>query len=145
MKREKILSAMEAKATEIYESKEQYSKNPKRGVIVVQVQSEENPARWDSSILLFGETFVGPAMENGYPISNGFSFDTTVHEKIAYVRRTGKNSGAAYYDMIGHESFWTGALISDDGKCICAFSGFAGEDDVAVAAAGIGQWIVESV
>ncbi len=137
MNRDRIINAMEQKAEEIYRSKEQYNKNPRHGMMAVQVQSDENPARWEATILAFGETFVGSTTENGYPISNGFSFDTTLHEKIAYVRRTGKNSGAAYYDMVGHESFWTGALISDDGKCICGFSGFAGDDDVAVAKAGI--------
>lgn len=70
-------------------------------------------------------------------INNGVNFDALVHGKIAFSRRTGKNSGTNYYQVLGHESFWKGAVTSDDGLCICAFSGFTGNDDVVIAEAGI--------
>jgi hypothetical protein len=137
MDRNKIINAMEAKTTEIFNANEKYKSKGKHGMMVAQLRSEEYPDRWDSTILAYGKTHGDPAMQDGYPISTGFSMDTTVHEKIAYVRRTGKSSGAPFYDVIGNESYWKGAVISDDGKCICAFSGFEGEDDVLIAEAGI--------
>jgi len=137
MDRNKIINAMEEKTTEIYNASEQYKSRGKRGMMVVQVRSAEYPDRWDSTILPFGLVYGDPTMQDGYPISTGFSMDTTVHEKIAYVRRTGKSSGAPFYEVVGNESYWKGAVISEDGKCICAFSGFEGEDDVLIANAGI--------
>jgi len=137
MNRDKIIDAMLSKTREIYEASEQYKTGGERGMMVVQIRSKEYPDRWDSTILPFGKTHGDPTMQDGYPISTGFSMDTTVHEKIAYVRRTGKNSGAPFYEVIGNESYWKGAVISEDGNCICAFSGFQGEDDVLIAEAGI--------
>ena len=128
---------MEAKTLEIYNASENYQANGKGGMMVVQVRSEKKPDRWESTILAFGQPFGGPRMQDGYPISTGMSFDTTVHEKIAYSRRTGKSSGAPFYDVVGTESFWKGAVVSSDGNCICAFSGFMGEDDLLIAEAGI--------
>jgi len=137
MMRDKIIDAMLAKTKEIYEASEQYKAGGKRGMMVVQIRSEKYPDGWDSTILPFGKVVGDPNMQDGYPISSGFSMDTTVHEKIAYVRRTGKNSGAPFYEVVGNESYWKGAVISKDGSCICAFSGFTGEDDVLIAEAGI--------
>ena len=34
-------------------------------------------------------------------------------------------------------NYWKGAIVSDDGNCICAFAGFSGEDDEEIAGAGI--------
>ena len=137
MNRDKIIDAMYLKTQEIFNANEQYNSKGEHGMMVVQTRSEKYPDRWESTILPFGKTHGDPTMQDGYPISTGFSMDTTVHEKIAYVRRTGKNSGAPFYDVIGNESYWKGALISKDGNCICAFSGFQGEDDVLIAEAGI--------
>jgi len=137
MNRDKIIDAMYLKTQEIFNANEQYKSKGEHGMMVVQTRSENYPDRWESTILPFGKTHGDPTMQDGYPISTGFSMDTTVHEKIAYVRRTGKNSGAPFYDVIGNESYWKGALISKDGSCICAFSGFQGEDDVLIAEAGI--------
>ena len=140
MDRNKIIDAMLSKTTEIYNANEQYQKNGKRGMIVVQISSNNYEDGWDSTILPFGKTVSEPTMQDGYPISTGFSTDTTVHEKIAYTRRTGKNSGAPFYEVVGTESYWKGAVISEDAKCICAFSGFMGEDDVLIAEAGIAAY-----
>jgi len=130
MDRDKIVDAMLAKTKEIFNANEKYYSKGEHGIMVVQIRSEKYPDRWDSTILPFGAFYAGEADE-------GFSYDTTVHEKIAYVRRTGKNSGAEREEVIGTESFWHGAIISKDGNCICAFSGFAGEDDVLIAEAGM--------
>ena len=137
MNRTKIINAMKAKTIEIYNANEQYNSKGEHGIMVVQIRSEDFPDGWESTILPFGRTHGEPAMQDGYPISTGYSMNTTVHEKIAYVHRTGKSSGAPFYDVIGTESYWKGAIISEDGKCICAFSGFIGEDDVIIAEAGI--------
>lgn len=137
MDRNKIIDAMEVKTTELFNAKDQYKSRGKHGIMVVQIRSAEYPDRWDSTILPYGKTHGEPTMQDGYPISTGFSMDTTVHEKIAYVRRTGKNSGAPFYEVVGTESYWKGAVISEDGNCICAFSGFEGDDDVLIAEVGI--------
>ena len=140
MDRDKIIDAMQEKTLEIYNANEGYQANGKRGMMVAQVRSERHPDRWESTILAFGELSSGPRLQDGYPISTGMSFDTTIHEKIAYTRRTGKSSGAPFFEVVGTESYWKGAVISDDGSCICAFSGFAGEDDVLIAEAGIAMY-----
>ena len=136
-KMNKIIDAMEAVTLELFNANENYKAQGKRGIMVAQVRSEQYPDRWESVILPFGEPYGNPTMQDGYPINTGYSNDCTVHEKIAYVHRTGKSSGAPYYEVMGTESFWKGAVISNDGKCICAFSGFTGEDDVVIAEAGI--------
>jgi len=140
MNRKKIIQAMKEKTNEIYNANEQYNSKGKHGIMVVQIRAEDCPDDWDSTISPFGRTCGEPTMQDGYPISTGFSMDTTVHEKIAYVHRTGKSSGAPFYEVVGTESYWKGAVISDDGKCICAFSGFIGEDDVIIAEAGIAAY-----
>lgn len=140
MDRNKIIDVMLEKTLEIYNSSESYQAKGKHAMLVVQTKSESYPERWDSTILPFGRPYTDPTLQDGYPISTGFSTDTTVHEKIAYVRRTGKNSGAPFHEVVGQESFWKGAVISGDGKCICAFSGFTGEDDVIIAEAGIAEY-----
>ena len=129
MDRNKIIEAMAKKTIEIYNSNEQYNSKEKRGMLVVQIRSAENPDQWDTTIRSFGTPYD--------TTGNGFSMDTTVHEKIAYVRRTGKKSGAEKSEVVGTESFWEGAIISDDGNCICAFSGFEGTDDVLIAKDGL--------
>jgi hypothetical protein len=60
--------------------------------------------------------------------------------KAAYSRRTGKNSGVHYYEVLGNETFWPGAVVSIDGNCICAFGGLRAEDDVLIAEAGIAEY-----
>jgi len=123
----KILAAMQAKTREIYDQK--YTQEDERGAMSVQVLTDESVNRWESAMESFGKLHV--------PY---FSLDCTVHEKIAYSRRTGKNSGAEKEDLVGQESHWEGAVVSDDGKCICAFSGYDGADDVLIALAGIAEY-----
>ena len=124
MDQNKIIDAMQAKTQEIFEAK--YSDDVPRGVMAVQILTDTEKQRWSSTFQAFG-TFHMPY----------FSLDTTVHEKMAYTRRTGKNSGAPKEELIGQESHWEGAIISADGKCICAFSGYDGSDDVLIAQAGL--------
>ena len=129
MDRDKIIEAMEAKTLEIYNANSDYQEKGKRGVMVVQIKSKNHSERWDSTFHAFGPLYSG-----------SFSFDTTVNEKIAYTRRTGKNSGAPKEEVLGTESFWEGAVISKDGYCICAFSGYEGVDDTLIAEAGIAEY-----
>jgi hypothetical protein len=106
-------------------------------MMVVQIQDKSNPAQWDSTLRSFGTTFRDYTYENELVIDNGVNFDALVHGKAAFSRRTGKDSGTNYYQVLGHESFWRGSVASDDGLCICAFAGFTGADDAAIAEAGI--------
>ena len=124
--RDKIISAMETKMMEIYNASETYKSRGEHGILAVQIKSDTRPGQWDCTIVPFGTPYVA-----------GFSMDTTVHEKMAYVRRTGKKSGAEQREVVGTESYWEGAIISEDGNCICAFSGFEGSDDVLIAEAGM--------
>jgi len=129
MNRDALIEAMEKKTLEIYNASKEYQALGKRGIMVAQIRTQDSPEKWESTALAFG------------PLYNGnFSFDTTIHEKIAYTRRTGKDSGAPKEEVLGTESFWLGAVISSDGKCICAFSGYEGEDDKLIAEAGIGEY-----
>ncbi|MDR1278283.1 MAG: hypothetical protein LBK02_06000 [Treponema sp.] len=137
MDRNAIVNAMEKKAKTIFESSDEYIKEGKRGMMVVQIQDKKNPAQWDSTFRSFETTFRDYNYEGELVISNGVNFDALVHGKAAFARRTGKNSGTNYYQVLGHESFWPGAVTSDDGFCICAFAGFTAADDVAIAEAGI--------
>jgi hypothetical protein len=137
MDRNAILNAMEKKAKALFDDNGGYIRDGKRGMMVVQIQDGKNPAQWDSSLRSFGTTFRDYTYEDGLVIGNGVSFDALVHGKAAFSRRTGKNSGTNYYQVLGCESFWHGSVISDDGLCICAFSGFTGADDAAIAEAGI--------
>ncbi|MDR2158570.1 MAG: hypothetical protein LBP23_00715 [Treponema sp.] len=137
MDRNAILNAMEKKAKALFDDSDEYQKDGKRGMMVVQIQDKKNPAQWDSSLRSFGTTFRDYTYENDLVINNGVNFDALVHGKAAFSRRTGKNSGTNYYQVLGYESFWQGSVTSDDGLCICAFSGFTAADDTAIAAAGI--------
>jgi hypothetical protein len=135
--RNAILNAMEKKAKSIFENDGEYLKDGKRGMMVVQIRDEQNAEQWDSTLRSFGVTYRDYGYEDELVVNNGVNFDALVHGKIAFSRRTGKNSGTNYYQVLGNESWWKGSVTSDDGLCICAFSGFMGGDDVAIAQAGI--------
>jgi hypothetical protein len=128
---------MEKKAKALFDDGDEYAKDDKRGVMVVQIQDKKNPAQWDSTLRSFGTTFRDYTYENDLVINNGVNFDALVHGKLAFSRRTGKNSGTNYYQVLGYESFWKGSVTSADGLCICAFAGLTSADDVAIAEAGI--------
>jgi hypothetical protein len=132
-----ILNAMEKKAKSIYDDDAEYQKDGKRGMMVVQIRDEKNSEQWDSSLRSFGTVFRDYGYEEGLVVNNGVNFDALVHGKIAFSRRTGKNSGTNYYQVLGSESWWRGSITSDDGLCICAFSGLMGKDDEIIAQAGI--------
>jgi hypothetical protein len=78
---------------------------------------------------------------DGRETDTGCNFDATVHGKIAYARRAGKDSGAGVYDVCGDESVYQGAVITADGRCICAYSGLAEPDDLLVARAGLAEYL----
>jgi hypothetical protein len=137
MNRYAILNAMEKKAKTLFENNSDYVGDGKRGVMVVDIRDPKNPGQWDSSCRNFGVVFRDYGYEDELVINNGTNFDALVHGKVAFCRRTNKNSGTNYYQVLGYESFWRGAVISDDGECICAFSGLTGVDDEAIAQAGI--------
>jgi len=137
MNRNAILNAMEKKARDIFEDNPNYEKDGKRGMMVVDIRDPKNPNQWDSSCRNFGTVFRDYQYEAELVISNGTNFDALVHGKVAFSRRTNKNSGTNYYQVLGYESFWKGAIISEDGNCICAFSGLMGVDDQEIAHAGI--------
>ena len=137
MNRNAILNAMEKKAAKVFDGNDGYIQAGKRGMMVVDVRDSKNPDQWDSSCRSFGTVFRDYQYENELVVSNGTNFDALVHGKVAFCRRTNLNSGTNYYQVLGYESFWKGAIISDDGNCICAFAGFSGEDDQVIAQAGI--------
>jgi len=137
MNRNAILNAMEKVAKEIFDDNPNYIKDGKRGMMVVDTRDPKNPDQWDSSCRNFGTVFRDYQYEGELVISNGTNFDALAHGKVAFSRRTNLNSGTNYYQVLGYESFWKGAVISDDGNCICAFSGLMGIDDEAIAQAGI--------
>ena len=137
MNRNAILNAMEKKAKLIFEDNIEYRKTGKRGMMIVQIRDSGNPDQWDSSCRNFGTVFRDYQYEDELVISNGTNFDALAHGKVAFCRRTGLNSGTNYYQVLGYESFWKGAIISDDNNCICAYAGFTGIDDAAIAEAGI--------
>ncbi|MDR0312522.1 MAG: hypothetical protein LBI14_02900 [Treponema sp.] len=137
MNRNAILNAMEKTAKSVFEDNKEYIKTGKRGMMVVEIQDEKNPEQWDSSCRSFGIVYRDYQYEGELVISNGTNFDALARGKVAFCRRTGKNSGTNYYQVLGYESFWKGAVISDDGKCICSYSGFQGDDDEIIARAGI--------
>jgi hypothetical protein len=138
--RKAILDVMEAKAGELFAAGESYQRHGRRGSLVVQVRDGENPAQWDSSLRSFGPVIQAPGTEAGFTVNNGVNFEALAHGKIAYTRRTGKDSGVNYYEVLGNESWWRGAVISGDGACICAFSGLMGQDDLAIAQAGLAEY-----
>jgi len=140
MNKNKIMDAMEAKANEIFNKTEQYQKDGKRGAFVAQVRSATHPTRWETMVQIFGASNTPPEIQEGKMVFAGVSFDGVVHGKVAYARRTGKNSGAPENEVPVAESHWEGAVVSADGNCICAFSGVAGSDDVLIAEAGIAMY-----
>ena len=137
MNRNAILNAMEKKAKVIYEDNDEYIRTGKRGMMIVSIRHDDNPDQWESSCRNFGTVFRDYQYENELVISNGTNFDALAHGKIAFCRRTGLNSGTNYYQVLGYESFWKGAIISEDNNCICAYAGFTGVDDEEIARAGI--------
>jgi len=137
MNRNAILNAMEKKAKAIYDNNSDYRRDGKRGMMVVDTRDPSNSDQWDSSCRNFGTVFRDYAFEGELVINNGTNFDALAHGKVAFSRRTMKNSGTNYYQVLGYESFWKGAVISDDEKCICAFAGFMAIDDEEIAKAGI--------
>jgi len=137
MNRNAILNAMEKKTKAIFDDDDGYKANGKRGMMVVSIRDQKNPEQWDSSCRSFGTVFRDYTFEGDLVINNGTNFDALAHGKVAFCRRTGKNSGTNYYQVLGYESYWKGAITSDDGNCICAFSGLSGVDDEEIAQAGI--------
>jgi hypothetical protein len=105
--------------------------------MIVEIKDPKKPEQWHSSSRSFGTVFRDYAYDGELVINNGTNFDALAHGKVAFSRRTEKNSGTNYYQVLGYESFWPGSVISDDGNCICAFAGFSGHDDGAIAKAGI--------
>jgi hypothetical protein len=140
MNRTAIIDAMETKVLELFKTKEPYCLNPKRGMMVVQIRDNYNHDQWESTLRAFGTCRKAPELQGDMPINSGVNNDAVAHDKIAYVRRTGKNSGAPYYDVIGTESVYKGALLSEDKNCICSFSGFTPDDDVLVVLEGIREY-----
>jgi hypothetical protein len=128
---------MENKAKKVFDDNGEYKRNGKRGMMTVDIRDPNNPAQWHSSTRNFGAAYRDYAFVGELVINNGSNFDALVHGKVAFTRRTGKDSGTNYYQVLGHESFWPGAIISDDGNCICAFAGFTGTDDKIIAKSGI--------
>ena len=137
MNRNAILNAMEKRAQKIFDSDRNYIKSGKRGMLVVEIRDLKNPNQWDSSCRNFGTVFRDYTFEGELVINNGTNFDALVRGKVAFCRRTNKNSGTNYYQVLGYESYWKGAIISDDGNCICAFAGLSALDDETIAQAGI--------
>ena len=137
MNRNAILNAMEKKAKNVLESNDEYIETGKRGMMIVDIRDPNNPEQWDSSCRSFGTVFRDYQYEGELVINNGTNFDALAHGKVAFCRRKNLNSGTNYYQVLGYESFWKGAIISDDGNCICAFAGFSGIDDKTIAQAGI--------
>ncbi|GHU79658.1 hypothetical protein FACS189462_5360 [Spirochaetia bacterium] len=132
-----ILDEMVKKAEEIYAASADYQKDGKRGFLIAEIKNGKIEGQWDAASRPFGTVSKGAGNEGELIINNGTSFEAMARGKVAYSRRTGKNSGANYYEVRGAESWWKGAVVSKDGKCICAFSGLMGYDDVAIAEAGI--------
>ena len=137
MNRNAILNAMEKKARDIFEDNGSYIKDGKRGMIVVEIRDPKTPGQWDSSCRNFGELCRDYTYDGELVINNGTNFDALAHGKVAFSRRTEKDSGTNYYQVLGYESFWPGSVVSNDGNCICAFAGFTGDDDAIIAKAGI--------
>jgi len=137
MNRNAILNAMERKAKAVFDSNSDYIRTGKRGMMIAEIRDGKNPEQWDSSCRSFGIVYRDYQYEGELVISNGTNFDALARGKVAFCRRTNKNSGTNYYQVLGYESFWKGAIISDDGNCICSFAGFSGLDDEIIAQAGI--------
>jgi len=137
MNRDAILNAMEKKAKAIYDDDAGYIRDGKRGMLIVDIRDPKKPEQWHSSCRNFGVAFRDYGYDEELVINNGTNFDALAHGKTAFSRRTQKNSGTNYYQVLGYESFFRGSVISDDGNCICAFAGFSGLDDELIAKAGV--------
>ena len=137
MNRNAILNAMERKAKAIFDNNAGYKKDGKRGMMIVDIKDLKKTEQWHSSCRSFGTVFRDYGYDEGLVINNGTNFDALAHGKTAFSRRTQKNSGTNYYQVLGCESFWPGSIISDDGECICSFAGFSGVDDEIIAKAGV--------
>jgi len=137
MNRVAILNAMEKKARKVFDDSGEYIGDGRRGMMTVEMRDPKNPAQWHSTTRNFGIAYRDYTYEGELVINNGTNFDALVHGKVAFTRRTEKDSGTNYYQVLGYESFWPGSVISDDGNCICAFAGFSGTDDKIIAKAGI--------
>ena len=137
MNRNAILNAMEKKAKAIFDYSSEYKKDGKRGMLIVDIRHPSNSGQWDSSCRNFGTVFRDYGFDGELVINNGTNFDALAHGKTAFSRRTQKNSGTNYYQVLGYESFWKGAVMSEDSNCICSFAGFSAEDDEEIANAGI--------
>ena len=136
-----ILDAMEQKALELYDKNVQnggdYALRGKRGAFTVQIKNDHIPGQWDSSLRHFGASFWEPERHGELITNKGCNFESGMLGKVAYTRRTGRNSGVHWHEVLDNETFWPGALISTDGNCICAFGGLSAEDDVRISRAGI--------
>jgi hypothetical protein len=137
MNRHAILNAMEKKAKSILDSRDEYREKGRRGMLIVEIRDEKDPDQWDSTCRSFGTVFRDYQYDEGLVTSNGTNFDALAHGKVAFSRRTGFDSGTNYYQVLGYESYWKGAVVSEDGKCICAFAGFQQGEDREIAEAGI--------
>ena len=137
MDRNAILDAMEKKAKAIYESNPKYVRYGKRGMLVVETKDPDISGQWDSTSRSFGTVFRDYSFDGELVVNNGTNFDALAHGKVAFSRRKNLNSGTNYYQVLGYESFFKGSVISDDGKCICAFAGLSQSDDEIIATAGI--------
>lgn len=133
----KILNAMEFMAEEMLQKS---LCDLKQGVMVVQIQNTQNPEQWESSIRFWGNHFRKSKTKDGREIDFGCNFDATVHGKIAYTRRKMQNSGASIYDLCGDESYYKGAVLSNDKTCICAFSGLSEEQDLIISQTGLEEY-----
>jgi hypothetical protein len=128
---------MVKKAEEVYAADPGYHQGGKRGYFIVEIKNSHIEGQWDSSGRPYGRVIAEHGTEGAITTNNGSNFEATARGKVAYTRRTGKNSGVNYWEVLGTESWWYGARISRDGACICAFSGLKGVDDVAIAEAGL--------
>lgn len=143
-----VLKKMLDTAEEIYKtSDENYPKTrgPRRGIAVVSIKmnvesGSEN--RWLALSDNFGKKcYREPKQLNGRDIDLGCSNEGIIFGKIAYSRRTHKNSGCSASETLEGESFWRGNMFLDDDpdapKYITfGFSGFTELDDEKVAKAG---------
>ena len=135
-----IIDTMEKKANEIYEANQDYHREGKRGCMVAEIKSDTVAGQWESISRLFGALSAGPGLEDGMTISPGANFEGIARAKIAYILRTGKNSGSNFWEVYTGEVCWTGAVCSRDGKCICGFSGLKGHHDQEISRAGIDEY-----
>jgi hypothetical protein len=146
--RDAILDVMEQKANELFDANikngGEYTARGKRGAFTVQIKNARISGQWDTSLRHFGTAYWAPDRHNNNPggllVNGGNNFEPGMLGKAAYSRRTGKNSGVHCYEVLGGETFWPGAVVSKDGKCICAFGGLTAEDDVLISEAGIAEY-----